>query len=101
MMVNVGRPFSPVRGWIQQQVIIAGRNRSIGGRCGPDSDVEFVRPFTAEIFVREGMVRFFRNPDRIDKQLSLHMTWHRVAHELLARKRDGRAAASGPTPVAT
>jgi hypothetical protein len=85
IFVNVGRPFPPVRGWIQQQVIklaaIAASEED--AVLVADSDVEFVRPFTAEMFVREGMVRFFRNPDRIDKQLSRHMTWHRVARELL------------------
>ena len=85
IMFNVNRPFPPVRGWIQQQVIkLAAITASEEDAVlVADSDVEFVRPFTAEMFVREGMVRFFRNPDRIDSQLSRHMTWHRVAHELL------------------
>ena len=85
IMVNLSRPFPPVRGWIQQQVIklaaIAASEED--AVLVADSDVEFVRPFTAEMFVRNGTVRFFRNPDQIDKQLSRHMTWHRVARELL------------------
>src|SRR5262249_48539039 len=47
------------------------------------SDVEFFRPFTAEMFVRDGNVRFFRKPNQIDKRLPRHMTWHRVARALL------------------
>ncbi|MGB8399530.1 DUF6492 family protein [Bradyrhizobium sp.] len=85
IMVNLGRPFPPVRGWIQQQVfklaaIAASEDDAV---LVVDSDVEFVRPFTAEMFVRDGTVRFFRKPDQIDKQLSRHMTWHRVARALL------------------
>jgi hypothetical protein len=48
-----------------------------------DSDVEFVRPFTADMFVRDGVVRFFCKTNEIDKRLSRHMTWHRIARVLL------------------
>jgi hypothetical protein len=48
-----------------------------------DSDVEFIRPFAAEMFVRKGTVRFFCKPNQIDKRLPRHMTWHRVARALL------------------
>ena len=48
-----------------------------------DSDVEFVRPFTAETFVRDGRVRFFCKRNEIGRRFSRHMTWHRVARELL------------------
>jgi hypothetical protein len=83
--LNLGRPFPPVRGWIQQQVIklaaiAASEDDAV---LVVDSDVEFVRPFTAETFVRDGTVRFFRKPNQIDKRLSRHMTWHRVARTLL------------------
>jgi hypothetical protein len=85
IMINLGRPFPPVRGWIQQQVIklaaIAASEED--AVLVVDSDVEFVRPFTAEMFVRDGTVRFFRKPNQIDKRLSRHMTWHRVARALL------------------
>jgi hypothetical protein len=83
--VNLGRPFPPVRGWILQQVIkvaavAASQDDAV---LVVDSDVEFVRPFTAEMFVRDGRVRFFRKPNEIDRRLPRHMTWHRVARELL------------------
>src|SRR5215471_7431974 len=85
IMVNLSRPFPPVRGWIQQQVIklaaIAASEED--AVLLADSDVEFVRPFTAETFVRHRSVRFFRKPAQIDKRLSRHMTWHRVAREHL------------------
>jgi hypothetical protein len=83
--VNLGRPFPPVRGWIQQQIIklaaVAASEEDVA--LTADSDVQFFRPFTAETFVREGKVRFFRNPNQIDNRLPRHMIWHRVARSLL------------------
>jgi hypothetical protein len=85
IMVNLGRPFPPVRGWIQQQVIklaaIAASEDDVV--LVADSDVEFVRPFTAEMFVRNDTVRLFRKPNQIDNRLSRHLAWHRVARALL------------------
>jgi hypothetical protein len=83
--VNLSRPFPPVRGWIQQQVVklaaIAASEDDVV--LVVDSDVEFVRPFTSEMFVRDGKVRFFRKLNQIDERLPRHMTWHRVARALL------------------
>ena len=83
--VNLGRPFPPVRGWIKQQAVklaaVAASEDDVV--LVADSDVEFFRPFKAEMFVRNGTVRFFCNPNQIDKQLTRHMIWHRVARELL------------------
>ena len=83
--LNLSRPFPPVRGWILQQVIklaaVAAAEDDVV--LVVDSDVEFVRPFTAETFVRDGNVRFFRKPKQIDERLPRHMAWHRVARVLL------------------
>ena len=83
--VNLSRPLPPVRGWIQQQVVKLAAIAA--SECDVvlvvDSDVEFIRPFTAEMFVRNGTVRFFCKPNQIDKRLPRHMTWHRVARALL------------------
>src|SRR6266700_408636 len=83
--INLARPFPPVRGWIVQQVIklaaVAASEDDVV--LVADSDVEFVRPFAPDMFVRDGSVRFFRKPDQIDRRLSRHMIWHRVARELL------------------
>jgi Family of unknown function (DUF6492) len=83
--VNLGRPFPPVRGWIKQQVVklAAAAASEHDVVLIADSDVEFFRPFTAEMFVRDGKVRFFCKLNQIDKQLRRHMIWHRVARELL------------------
>jgi hypothetical protein len=83
--VNLGQPFPPVRGWILQQV------RKLAAAAGSeadvvllvDSDVEFIRAFNVETFVRNGVVRFYRKPDEVGERLPRHMTWHRVARALL------------------
>ena len=83
--INLGRPFPPVRGWILQQVI----KLAAVSACEEDvvllvdSDIEFLRPFTAETFIRNGVVRFYRKPNAISEQLPRHMIWHRVARSLL------------------
>lgn len=83
--INLAKPFPPVRGWIQQQVVklaaLAASDEDVV--LIVDSDAEFVRPFTAEMFVRDGIVRFFRDPGQIDKRLPRHVTWHQVARTLL------------------
>jgi hypothetical protein len=83
--INLRRPFPPVRGWIQQQVIklaaVAGSEDDVV--LIADSDVEFVRRFTTGMFARDGKVRFFCKPNQIDKRLPRHMAWHRVARVLL------------------
>ena len=83
--VNLSRPFPPVRGWILQQVVklaaVAASEDDVVLLV--DSDIEFVRPFTVETFVRDGVVRFYRKPDEIDERLPRHMIWHRVARALL------------------
>jgi len=83
--INLRRPFPPVRGWIQQQVIklAAAAASEDDAMLIADSDVEFFRPFSSEIFVQDGTVRFFRGPNQIDKQLPRHVIWHRIARELL------------------
>src|SRR6516162_7225810 len=85
IVVNLARPFPPVRGWILQQVIklaalAASEDDAV---LVVDSDAEFIRTFTAEMFMRDGKVRFFCKPNQIDRRLPRHMTWHRVARDLL------------------
>src|SRR5882724_11806351 len=83
--INLGRPFPPVRGWILQQVIklaaVAASEADVV--LVADSDVEFVRPFTVEAFVRDGVVRLYRKSHAIAEQLPRHMAWHRIARALL------------------
>ena len=83
--LNLHRPIPPVRGWILQQVIklaaVAASEDDVVLLV--DSDIEFVRPFGVETFVRNGVVRFYSKPDEIDERLPRHVIWHRVARALL------------------
>jgi hypothetical protein len=83
--INLGRLFPPVRGWILQQVVkvaaVAASDDDVV--LTVDSDVEFFRPFNAEMFTQDGTVHFFRKSNQIDERLPRHMTWHRVARTLL------------------
>jgi hypothetical protein len=83
--INLRHPIPPVRGWILQQLVklaaVAGSDDDV--TVIVDSDIEFVRPFGAETFIRDGVVRLYRKPDAIDQRMPHHMTWHRVARELL------------------
>jgi hypothetical protein len=85
LTVNLDRPFPPVRGWILQQVVklaaVAASEDDVV--LVADSDVEFVRPFTVETFVRDSVVRFYRKPNAIDGKLPRHVAWHRTARALL------------------
>jgi len=83
--VNIRRPFPPVRGWILQQVLKLAAAAAFHDDAVVlvDSDIQFIRPFTPETFVSEGVVRFYRKPDADDERLPRHMVWHRVARMLL------------------
>ena len=85
LTVNLHRPFPPVRGWILQQVVklaaVAASDADVVVLV--DSDIEFLRPFTADTFVNEEVVRFYRKADEIDGRLPRHVLWHRVARALL------------------
>jgi Family of unknown function (DUF6492) len=83
--INLGRPFPPVRNWILQQVIKLAATAASEDDLVllVDSDIEFLRPFTIETFLRNGVVRFYGRPDEIDQRMPRHMIWHRVARTLL------------------
>jgi hypothetical protein len=83
--VNLVRPLPPVRGWILQQVIklAAAAAAEDDVVLVVDSDVEFVRSFAPETFVRDGVVRFYRQPEKVDAHLPGHVIWQRAARALL------------------
>jgi hypothetical protein len=83
--VNLRRPFPPLRGWILQQVLKLAAASMLDADVVVlvDSDIEFIRPFTPATFAQAGVVRFYRKPDEIDERLPRHLTWHRVARQLL------------------
>lgn len=84
--LNLHRPWPPLRGWMQQQIvklaaIAAAREDAV---LTVDSDVEFIRPFSSELFVKDGLVRFYRDPGTIDGRLPRQVGWHKIAREMLA-----------------
>jgi hypothetical protein len=89
LTVNLRRPFPPVRGWILQQVLklAAAAQADADVVLLVDSDIEFVRPFSATDFRGDdGVVRFYRKPNEIDDRLPRHVLWHHAAHALLGLK---------------
>jgi hypothetical protein len=67
-MLNLRWPFLPMRGWIEQRIIklLTASASTDDVVLLVDSDVQFVRPFSAETFVRDGIVRFYRRPNDVD-----------------------------------
>lgn len=92
--LNLRRPVPPIRGWMRQQLVklAATAQSSADVVVLVDSDIEFVRPFDADTFIRDGIVRLFRHPGHIDERLPRHVEWHRISRDLL-----GLPAA--PTPL--
>ena len=67
LTVNLGQPFPPVRGWICNNWSSWPRSLQVKMTwcCSSNSDIEFIRPFGVETFVRNGVVRFYRSPMRL------------------------------------
>jgi hypothetical protein len=77
-------PFSPpVRGWIAQQImkIAATANASAEIVAHIDSDNVFIRPLTLEALARDGKVRIYRDPVRVE--METHRVWQETAGRLL------------------
>ncbi|QRM53202.1 DUF6492 family protein [Sinorhizobium sp. BG8] len=85
LWINLRRPIPPVRGWIVQQLIkIEAVARSKADVVLlVDSDMVFIRPFSAHTFYRDGKTRFYRAVDAVHAGLPRHILWHRVARQLL------------------
>ncbi|WP_460772543.1 DUF6492 family protein [Microbacterium sp. GXF7504] len=77
-------PYSaPVRGWIAQQIlkIAVAAASEVDVVMHIDSDLAFIRPLGIDDVQRDGLVRLYRHPDRID--LDGHRSWHDAADRLL------------------
>lgn len=85
MWINVRYPFPPVRGWIVQQILKleAAAQSAAEVALLVDSDTVFIRPFSAETFLRNGETRFFRVAGAIHQEMTRHILWHRTARRLL------------------
>lgn len=99
--VNLRRPWPPVRGWILQQVVkLAVSSRfDVDVVLTVDSDVCFIRQFTADTFSRDGTTRFYRRTDAISEDMIEHRTWHCVAQRLLGLAPDTSASADYIAPL--
>jgi hypothetical protein len=75
----------PIRGWIIQQIIKIAAASQIAANVFifADSDVVFIRPFTADCILKEGRVRLFRRPDGITPEMPGHPQWMNSASRLL------------------
>lgn len=76
----------PIRNWLLQQIVklSAAQFVSEDVLMFVDSDVAFVRPFNPEQrFVRDGKVRFYREPDSIPQTWSSHYSWYQSSSQLL------------------
>ena len=87
------RPWPPVRGWVAQQLVkLEAAARSHADLVLlVDSDLVFVRPVGASMFMAADQPFVYRAPDAIHAGMPRHVTWHRVARELL-----GLPASVGP-----
>ena len=83
--INLRRPLPPVRGWITQQVIKleAAAQSKASVVLLVNSDMVFIRPFSASTFYRNGQTRFYRATDAVHGGMHRHIIWHRVARKLL------------------
>lgn len=77
-------PFSlPVRGWITQQImkIAATAQSPADVVIHMDSDTTFIRPFKPDYIIKDGLVRFFRDPN--PNGLESHARWQKAARQML------------------
>lgn len=83
--VNLRAPVPPVRGWIAQQIVkLAAVARAAEDLVlVADSDLVFVRPFTAGTFAPAGAVPLYRRVGAVTARLPRHMVWHDTARRLL------------------
>lgn len=77
--------FTVTRGWVIQQVIKMSAHRvtDAEGTVFLDSDIAFVRPFSAETFLIDGKLRFLYEPDCIYENVAQYQGWQDVACDLL------------------
>lgn len=76
----------PVRNWIMQQITKITLARSVKSNVFLflDSDEVFIRPFDCQSLVKNGLVRFYSQPDGNPADMETpHHLWHQSASQLL------------------
>ncbi|MBF8191061.1 hypothetical protein ITP53_36205 [Nonomuraea sp. K274] len=83
--IDPRRPWPPLRGWVAQQAAKVAVAARLDAKVVlvADSDVVLVREVNPDLFIRDGHVCMFRVDDGVHEQMTDHVTWHRVARELL------------------
>ncbi|MFI7701651.1 DUF6492 family protein [Nonomuraea sp. NPDC049480] len=87
------RPWPPLRGWVAQQVVKIAVTARLDAKVVlvVDSDVVLIREATPDLFIEDGQVSLYRVADGVHESMTDHVTWHRVARELLG--------VPGPAPL--
>jgi hypothetical protein len=96
LMLNLRRPWPPVRGWVTQQIMKLAGTAALDARAVliADSDAVFVREATLDEFVHNGRLWHHRKDHAIDAGMERHVLWHNVARRLLGVP----GTASAPLP---
>jgi hypothetical protein len=85
LTLSLRRPWSPVRGWVVQQLMKMAATTAIGARAVVimDSDAVLLRELSIDRLVREGRLRHFRQDGAVTADMKRHLLWHKVARRLL------------------
>lgn len=76
----------PIRNWLLQQIVKIQAARQINGDVAVyiDSDVAFIRPFSFQSLMRNGLVRLYDEPGGNPEGMNTpHAKWHQTASHLL------------------
>lgn len=90
-LVNVRRPWPPIRGWVAQQAVKIAAAAQSDARVVllADSDVVLVRPVRAQRFLAAptadggSRLNLHREEGAVTEELDRHVIWHHVARRLL------------------
>jgi Family of unknown function (DUF6492) len=96
LMLNLRRPWPPVRGWVTQQIMKLAGTAALDARAVliADSDAVLVREATLDEFVHNGRLWHHRRNAAVTACMQRHVLWHNVARRLLGVP----GVASAPLP---
>lgn len=85
LWIDYRRPWPPVRGWIAQQIVKLGAAAASSADWVllVDSDIVFIRPFTAEDYGSGEGVPLYRLEEGVHRGMTRHVQWDAVARRLL------------------
>jgi Family of unknown function (DUF6492) len=85
LMLNLRRPWPPVRGWVVQQIMKLAGTAGLDARTVlvADSDAVLVREVTLDELTQNGRLWLYRRDDAVTARMERHVRWHKVARKLL------------------